>query len=580
MKQHARAQQPPGYRDSASVRTGSGAHGTATIADCRPSTSHQRSLQMRMDAAVSNGTTGLQPVPPQGGTGLQQIAQRGFSGRPSTLPHLSRIQRAFGAYDVSDVRAYIGGPAKTANAALNAVGYTSGDAIAFARYPDLRLAAHEATHAVQQRAGVQLQDALGRSGDKYERHADAVADAVVQGQSAEGLLSVMAPPRVAAPRRPVGSRPVGVGHPIQRKLPDVGPQPEPEGYKAMDMFYGFSEPRKVTTDRILSDVENPDVINIDTYNTIVGVNHWMNWRNNRPEGIFVIRRALKRVKRHVDPSKRALPHTYHAARARNEVATTPEARSVDRAVDGWVAVIQPGLQVTADQLKDDPRMIAWILMLAENENEIGLYDLASSNPIFSGRLFRDQPWRSFRRTEALDDRRLSLNFGHSPGHDNTPDHLALRQVISWFLRPESKSDYLRHRGNIKDQKMAEARRTVTKNMLPFHRNEGFDLLAWISSEFFRRTSVLSIEFVLDVLGGRVFFNLAGRSEDGYVANRVLDIRDDYPEGGSGGAGAHHRRPITLDEFIRLEELTDADEDGSRYAGRVFLYNEFKPEEGT
>jgi hypothetical protein len=41
---------------------------------------------------------------------------------------------------------------------------------------------------VQQRAGVSLKGGVGEEGDPYERHADAVADAVVSGRSAEALL--------------------------------------------------------------------------------------------------------------------------------------------------------------------------------------------------------------------------------------------------------------------------------------------------------------------------------------------------------------------------------------------------------
>jgi hypothetical protein len=59
--------------------------------------------------------------------------------------------------------------------------------------PDLHTAAHEAAHVVQQQAGVQLKGGVGAVGDSYELHADAVADAVVQGKSAEGLLDQMAP---------------------------------------------------------------------------------------------------------------------------------------------------------------------------------------------------------------------------------------------------------------------------------------------------------------------------------------------------------------------------------------------------
>jgi hypothetical protein len=45
---------------------------------------------------------------------------------------------------------------------------------------------------VQQRAGVQLKGGVGEVGDRYERHADDVADRVVQGKSAESLLDQFA----------------------------------------------------------------------------------------------------------------------------------------------------------------------------------------------------------------------------------------------------------------------------------------------------------------------------------------------------------------------------------------------------
>ena len=61
--------------------------------------------------------------------------------------------------------------------------------MAFRGYPDLHTAAHEAAHVIQQRKGVDLKSGLGRKGDRYERHADAVADKVVRGKSAETLLT-------------------------------------------------------------------------------------------------------------------------------------------------------------------------------------------------------------------------------------------------------------------------------------------------------------------------------------------------------------------------------------------------------
>jgi len=123
----------------------------------------------------------------------QDIAADGFTETPRQLPHLDKIQKSFGQ-DLSHVQAFIGGKATTASQQLGAVAYTSGNRIAFAKTPSLGLAAHEAAHeaahVVQQQSGkVQLKDGLGQVGDRYEQHADAVADAVVAGKSAEPLLA-------------------------------------------------------------------------------------------------------------------------------------------------------------------------------------------------------------------------------------------------------------------------------------------------------------------------------------------------------------------------------------------------------
>jgi hypothetical protein len=126
-------------------------------------------------------------------TRAQAIADAGTATGGARLPHQGAIQRSFGHHDVSGVRAHVGGEAAAAAAALGARAYATGDRVAFGSAPDLHLAAHEAAHVVQQRAGVYLKDGLGDSGDVYERHADEVADAVVRGDSAVGLLDRMAP---------------------------------------------------------------------------------------------------------------------------------------------------------------------------------------------------------------------------------------------------------------------------------------------------------------------------------------------------------------------------------------------------
>jgi hypothetical protein len=141
-------------------------------------------VQMRRDGAVD---------PSSAPDTAQAIAASGTEGAGQKLPHLDTIQQAFGRHDVSAVEAHVGGTASDAAGALGAHAYASGNQVAFRADPDLHLAAHEAAHVVQQRAGVYLKDGFGDTGDLYEQHADRVADAVVQGKSAEGLLDQMAP---------------------------------------------------------------------------------------------------------------------------------------------------------------------------------------------------------------------------------------------------------------------------------------------------------------------------------------------------------------------------------------------------
>lgn len=137
---------------------------------------------------------GIGPVQTKGSAGdgeeqrTHSAAVHGLSGPAERLPFLDAIQASFGRHDISHVHAHVGGAAADASAAIGAEAYASGDGVAFRQAPDLHTAAHEAAHVVQQRAGVSLKGGLGQEGDAYEQHADAVADLVVQGRSAERLL--------------------------------------------------------------------------------------------------------------------------------------------------------------------------------------------------------------------------------------------------------------------------------------------------------------------------------------------------------------------------------------------------------
>ncbi len=115
-------------------------------------------------------------------------AARGIEAPSQSLPHLEQIQESFGKHNVSRVQAHVGGAAAEATAAMGAEAYATGSHVVFASPPDLHTAAHEAAHIVQQRGGAQLEGGVGEADDAYERHADAVADKVVAGESAEALL--------------------------------------------------------------------------------------------------------------------------------------------------------------------------------------------------------------------------------------------------------------------------------------------------------------------------------------------------------------------------------------------------------
>jgi Domain of unknown function (DUF4157) len=136
-------------------------------------------LQLRASGTTSDESTAE----------VHQAAQLGTSGPSQELPYLSTIQHLFGRHDVTGTDAYVGGPAEVATKKMGATAYASNNSVAFAGAPDLHTAAHEAAHVVQQRGGVQLKGGVGELGDRYEQHADAVADRVVRGESVEELLS-------------------------------------------------------------------------------------------------------------------------------------------------------------------------------------------------------------------------------------------------------------------------------------------------------------------------------------------------------------------------------------------------------
>jgi uncharacterized protein DUF4157 len=141
----------------------------------------------------------------EGAPDVHAAAAHGISGSAGALPHGDTIQRLFGHHDVGNIQAHTDASAASGAQAMGAQAYATGNHVAFAGAPDLHTAAHEAAHVVQQRAGVHLKGGVGQVGDAYEHNADAVADRVVAGKSAEDLLGPAA----------AGAAPAG--HGVQRK---------------------------------------------------------------------------------------------------------------------------------------------------------------------------------------------------------------------------------------------------------------------------------------------------------------------------------------------------------------------------
>jgi hypothetical protein len=203
--------EPHSLHTIASLFGGPGAAAAATAAAGVPPVEHKATEDSGLAA--------------QDGRALPEIANRGVEGGGTSLPHLAPIQDSFRPHDVSGVRAHQGPAASAAARELGAEAYAFGDSVAFGSPPDLHTAAHEAAHVVQQRGGVQLKGGIDQPGDAYERHADAVADAVVAGRSAAPILDQMSgggPRGAAVQRTPAPSKSGGTSHGPRIAAPKAG----------------------------------------------------------------------------------------------------------------------------------------------------------------------------------------------------------------------------------------------------------------------------------------------------------------------------------------------------------------------
>src|SRR5262249_49178585 len=153
-----------------------------------------------------------------GGAGA--VARGGLPGGASPLPHLDRIQTLFGDHDLTNVRAFNGGPAAPPARALSARAYAVRGALAFRETPHPP-AAVEAAHGVQQRRGIHVPGGLGEAGDAHERQADAIADRVAGGHAVGGLLGPASRAAAGVPASAPVQREIIGKKGDEKKLPDA-----------------------------------------------------------------------------------------------------------------------------------------------------------------------------------------------------------------------------------------------------------------------------------------------------------------------------------------------------------------------
>ncbi|HEX7840323.1 MAG TPA: DUF4157 domain-containing protein, partial [Kofleriaceae bacterium] len=110
------------------------------------------------------------------------VAEAGFSGKASEVPHRAKMEAAFGR-SFAGVQAHVGAEASESSRALDAQAYTVGHRVAFRESnPDEKLVAHELTHVVQQGVGAAVMTKnLSEPGDALEKEADQVGDVVASG---------------------------------------------------------------------------------------------------------------------------------------------------------------------------------------------------------------------------------------------------------------------------------------------------------------------------------------------------------------------------------------------------------------
>lgn len=165
-------------------RSGERAQAAPTHEPGRP-----RTIGRRLDLSVPVQQREASPHDPAPAPdALHESAAAGVATPAQPLPHRPELEAAFGR-DLSFVRAHVGGGAEASARDIGAEAYARGDDVVLSAGSSKHTVAHEVAHVLQQRGGeVQLGGGVGAVGDRYERQADDIADAVVRGESVAHVL--------------------------------------------------------------------------------------------------------------------------------------------------------------------------------------------------------------------------------------------------------------------------------------------------------------------------------------------------------------------------------------------------------
>lgn len=147
-------------------------------AECRRKRLQRKGVKT---GGAANAVLGVSPA-------VQNVLQS--MGRPLERSLRSEMERSF-CHDFSRVRVHTGPEATASARAVNALAYTVGEHIVIAdghtaagTQAGRRLLAHELAHVVQQRDARFASGNLTQAGDRYEREADAAAQAIMSGRQA------------------------------------------------------------------------------------------------------------------------------------------------------------------------------------------------------------------------------------------------------------------------------------------------------------------------------------------------------------------------------------------------------------